>query len=47
MEEITGLGMETAITLPSLANKSFTSMRNYETIYTNNEDYIKWFEEKT
>ena len=40
MEELTGFGMENSITLPTLANKYFNSLRdeNNEPIYTFNDE---------
>ena len=45
MEEITGFGMENKLTLPSLANKYFKSLRddNDETIYTYNDELMRYF----
>ena len=45
MEELTGFGMENSLTLPSLANKYFNSLRdeNNETIYTYNDEYMRRF----
>ena len=45
MEELTGFGMENSLTLPSLANKYFNSLReeNDEPIYTYNDEFMRHF----
>ena len=45
MEEWTGFGMKNSTALPSLANKSFNSLRdeNDEDIYTYNDEYKRHF----
>ena len=45
MEELTGFGMKNTLTLPSLANKYFTSLRDEsdEPIYTYNDDFMRHF----
>ena len=45
MEELTGFGMKNSLTLPSLANKYFNSLRdeNDEAIYTYNNEFIRHF----
>ena len=45
MEELTGFGMKNSLTLPSLANKYFNSLReeNDEPIYTYNDDFMRHF----
>ena len=45
MEELTGFGMKNSLTLPSLANKCFISLReeNDETIYTYNDEFMRYF----
>ena len=45
MEELTGFGMENCLTLPSLANKYFNSLReeNDEPIYTYNDEFMRHF----
>ena len=45
MEELTGLGMKNSLTLPSLANKYFNSLReeNDEPIYTYNDEFMRHF----
>ena len=44
-EELTGFGMRNSLTLPSLANKYFNSMRdeNHEVICTYNDEFIRHF----
>ena len=48
MEELTGFGMEKSLTLPSLANKYFNSLRdeNDEPIYTYTDLFMRIFERK-
>ena len=48
MEEITGFGMKNSLTLPSLANKYFNSLRdgNDEPIYTYTDLFMRNFCEK-
>ena len=48
MEELTGFGMKNSLTLPSLANKYFNSLReeNDEPIYTYNDEYMRHFVRK-
>ena len=45
MEKITSIGIKNSVTLPSLANKFFNSLRdeNDEPIYTCNDEYNRWF----
>ena len=45
MEELTEFGMENSLTLPSLANKYFNSLRDEsdEPIYTHNDEYMRHF----
>ena len=45
MEELTGFGMKNSLTLPSLANKYFNSLReeNDEPIYTYNDEFMRHF----
>ena len=45
MEELTGFGMKFSLTLPSLTNKIFNSLRdeNDEPIYTYNDEYLRYF----
>ena len=45
MEEEPGFGIKNSLTLPSLANKCFNSLRNEndEPIYTYNDDYMRQF----
>ena len=45
MEELTGFGMKNSLTLPSLANKYFNSLRNEndEPIYTYNDEFMRHF----
>ena len=45
MEELTGFGMKNSLTLPSLANKFFSSLRdeNDEPIYTYTDPFIRHF----
>ena len=45
MEELTGFGMKNSLTLPSLANKFFISLReeNDEPIYTYNDEFMRHF----
>ena len=45
MEELTGFGMKNSLTLPSLANKYFNSLRdeNYEPIYTFTDPFMGHF----
>ena len=45
MEELTGFGMKNSLTLPSLANKYFNSLRdeNDEPIYTYNDEFMRNF----
>ena len=45
MKEITGFGIKNSITLPSLANKFFNSLRkdNQEPIYTDKDEYMPYF----
>ena len=49
MEELTGFGMKNSLTLPSLANKYFNSLRdeNDEPIYTYNDEYMRHFVRKS
>ena len=49
MEELTGLGMKNGLTLPSLANKYFNSLRdeNDEPIYTYNNEFMRHFLRKS
>ena len=44
MEEETGFGMRNSLTLPSLTNSYFNSLRdeNDEPIYNYNDDYMRW-----
>ena len=48
MEELTGSGMKNSLTLPSLANLNFNSLRNEndEPIYTYNDDTMRLFVSK-
>ena len=45
MEELTGFGMKNSLTLPSLANRFFNSLReeNDEPIYTYNDEFMRHF----
>ena len=45
MEALTGFGMKNCLTLPSLANKYFNSLRDEsdEPIYTYNDDFMRYF----
>ena len=45
MKELTGFGMKNSLTLPSLANKHFNSLRNEsdEPIYTYNDELMRHF----
>ena len=45
MEELTGFGMKNSLTLPSLANKYFNSLRDEsdEAIYTYNDEFMRHF----
>ena len=45
MEELTGFGMKNSLTLPSLANKYFNSLRdeNDEPIYTYKDEFMRHF----
>ena len=45
MEEITGFGMKNSLTLPSLPDKCFTSLRyeNYEPIYSYEDENVRSF----
>ena len=45
MEELTGFGMKNSLTLPSLANKYFNSLRDEsdEPIYTFNDEFMRHF----
>ena len=45
MEELTGFGMKNCLTLPSLANKYFNSLRDEsdEPIYTYNDEFMRHF----
>ena len=49
MEELTGFGMKNCLTLPSLANKYFNSLRdeNDEPIYTYNDEFMRHFVRKS
>ena len=49
MEELAGFGMKNSLTLPSLANKYFNSLRdeNDEPIYTYNDEYMRHFVRKS
>ena len=49
MEELTGVGMKSSLTLPSLANKYFISLgdENYEPIYTYNDEFLSHFVRKS
>ena len=49
MEELTGFGMKNSLTLPSLANNFFISLRdeNDETIYTNTDPLMRNFLRKS
>ena len=49
MEELTGFGMKNSLTLPSLANKYFNSLRdeNDEPIYTYNDEFMRHFVRKS
>ena len=49
MEELTGFGMKNCLTLPSLANKYFNSLRDEsdEPIYTYNDEFMKHFVRKS
>ena len=48
MEELTGFGMKNSLTLPSLANKYFNSLRdeNDEPIYTYTDPFMRYFVRK-
>ena len=48
MEEVTGFGMKISLTLPSLANKYFNSLRDEkdEPIYFYNDEYMRHFVRK-
>ena len=48
MEELTGFGMKNSLTLPSLANKYFNSLRdeNNEPIYTYTDPFVRNFASK-
>ena len=48
MEELTGFGMKNCLTLPSLANKYFNSLRDEsdEPIYTYNDEFMRHFVRK-
>ena len=43
MESLTAFGMKNSLTLPSLANRYFNSLRdeNDEAIYTYNDEYMR------
>ena len=45
MEKLTGFGMKNSLTLPSLANNYFNSLRDEsdEPIYTYNDEYMRHF----
>ena len=49
MEELTGFGMKNNLTLPSLANKNFNSLReeNDEPIYIYNDNFMRDFVRKS
>ena len=49
IEELTGFGMKNSLTLPSLANKYFNSLRdeNDEPIYTYNDEFMRHFVRKS
>ena len=49
MEKLTGFGMKNCLTLPSLANKFFNSLRdeNDEPIYTYNDEFMRHFVRKS
>ena len=49
MEQLTGFGMKNSLTLPSLANNFFNSLRdeNDEPIYTNNDEFMQHFVRKS
>ena len=49
MEELTGFGMKNSLTLPSLANKYFNSLRDEsdEPIYTYNDECMRHFVRKS
>ena len=49
MEELTGFGMKNSLTLPSLANKFFNSLKdeNNEPIYTYTDPFIRNFVRKS
>ena len=49
MDELTGFGMKNCLTLPSLANKYFNSLRdeNDEPIYTYNDEFMRHFVRKS
>ena len=49
MEELTGFGMKNSLTLPSLANKYFNSLRDEsdEPIYTYNDEFMRHFLRKS
>ena len=49
MEELTGFGMKNCLTLPSLANKYFNSLRDEsdEPIYTYNDEFMRHFVRKS
>ena len=45
MEEKTGFGVKNSLFLPSLVDKYFNSLgiENNETIYSYNDDYVRFF----
>ena len=49
MEELTGFGMKNSLTLPSLANEFFNSLRDEsdEPIYTYNDEFMRHFVRKS
>ena len=49
LEKLTGFGMKNSLTLPSLANKYFNSLRdeNDEPIYTYNDEFMRHFVRKS
>ena len=49
MEALTGFGMKNCLTLPSLANKNFNSLRDEsdEPIYTYNDEFMRHFVRKS
>ena len=49
MEKLTGFGMKNSLTLPSLANKYFNSLRDEsdEPIYTYNDEFMRHFVRKS